>query len=67
MLTVGQLKAILDNIEDEVEITIGASNGMVEVKSVEYNLEDNEAIVLKTNLDNLIGLCETLNKNNGVL
>lgn len=67
MLTVGQLKAILDNIEDEVEITIGASNGMVEVKSVEYNLEDNESIVLKTNLDNLIGLCETLNKNNGVL
>ena len=60
MLTVGKLRDLLDNIEDNVEIRVSVSKGMLDIKSLEYTLDGNETVKLKVDLDEYLELVKLL-------
>lgn len=67
MLTVGKLKDLLDNVEDNVEIRVSISNGMLDIKSLEYTLDKNEIVKLKVDLDEYLELAKLLESGKGEL
>lgn len=67
MLTVGKLRDILDNIEDNIEVRVSVSNGSLSIKSLECVLDTNEIINLKVDLDEFLELAKLFEKNNGKL
>ncbi len=60
MLTVGKLRDLLDNVEDNVEIRVSVSNGVLGIKSLEYTLDENEIVKLKVDLDEYLELAKLL-------
>lgn len=67
-MTVLELKSMLRNIPDNTTVCIGASNGILEVKTVEIILNDKiKTLCLKANVDEFKGLGELLTKNNNFI
>ena len=67
MLTVGRLKKLLYNINDDIEVKCSVSNGSLNVNSFELNLDGNEIVNLKVKLDEYLELAKLLEDNNGML
>lgn len=67
MLTVGKLKKLLYTINDDIEVRCSVSNGSLNIKSFELNLDKNEIVNLKVDLDEYLELSKLLEDNNGRL
>lgn len=67
MLTVGKLKKLLYTINDDIEVRCSVSNGSLNIKSFELNLDKNEIVNLKIDLDEYLELSKLLEDNNGRL
>lgn len=67
MLTVGRLKKLLYNINDDVEVRCSVSNGSLRIKSFELNLDENENLNLKVKLSEFLELAKLLEDSNGRL
>ena len=67
-MTVLELKNMLRNIPDNTAVCIGASNGILEVKTVEIILNDKiKTLCLKANVHEFRDLGELLTKNNNFI
>lgn len=67
MLTVGRLKKLLYNINDDVEVRCSVSNGSLNINSFELSLDENETVNLKVRLDEFLELAELLKDGKGRL
>ena len=67
MFTVGKLKKLLYNINDNIEVKCSVSNGSLDIKSFELNLDETEIVNLKVDLDEYLELSKLLEDNNGRL
>ena len=67
MLTVGRLKKLLYNINDDVEVRCSVSNGLLNINSFELNLDGDEIVNLKVKLDEFLRLAELLKASKGRL
>lgn len=67
MLTVGKLKKLLYNINDDIEVRCSVSNGSLNINSFELNLDNTEMVNLKVDLDEYLELAKLLEDNNGML
>lgn len=67
MLTVGKLKRLLNNVNDDIKVRCSVSNGSLEIKSFELNLDKTEMVNLKVKLDEYLELAKLLEDNNGML
>lgn len=67
MLTVGKLKRLLHNINDDIEVRCSVSNGSLNINSFELNLDNIEMVNLKVTLDEYLELAKLLEDNNGML
>ena len=67
MLTVGRLKKLLYNINDDVEVRCSVSNGSLNINSFELNLDGDEIVNLKVRLDEFLELAKLLEDGKGRL
>ena len=67
MLKLGKLLDLVGDMDDDIEIRVSASNGSLEIKSLEYVLDNNKIINLKVELDDFLELSKLLENNNGRL
>ena len=67
MLTVGKLKKLLYNINDDIEVRCSVSNGSLNINSFELNLDGDEIANLKVRLDEFLELAKLLKDSKGRL
>lgn len=67
MLKLGKLLDLVGDMDDDIEIRVSVSNGSLEIKSLEYVLDNNKTINLKVELDDFLELSKLLENNNGRL
>lgn len=64
MLKLGKLLDLVGDMDDDIEIRVSASNGSLEIKSLEYVLDNNKRVNLKVDLDDFLELSKLLEENN---
>lgn len=67
MLKLGKLLDLVGDMDDDIEIRVSVLNGSLEIKSLEYVLDNNKTINLKVELDDFLELSKLLENNNGRL
>lgn len=67
MLKLGKLLDLVGDMDDDIEIRVSVSNGSLEIKSLEYVLDNNKRVNLKVDLDDFLELSKLLENNNGRL
>lgn len=64
MLKLGKLLDLVGDMDDDIEIRVSVSNGSLEIKSLEYVLDNNKRVNLKVDLDDFLELSKLLEDNN---
>lgn len=67
MLKLSKLLDLVGDMDDDIEIRVSVSNSSLEIKSLEYVLDNNKTINLKVELDDFLELSKLLENNNGRL